>query len=239
MSSKPQISSSSAAITATALLCATLGTGCATSYHVDIDALQNPRAIQSGYSYRIETTDPAKSTSDAHYAEVAALVRTALSGRGMYEAAEGEDPSVIVDLDYGVGPMQTRLVPTGIPESVTPRQNDPFNRPMGSVTDPRMGGTMTGATSGLSDAGYREEYTCEKYLTIVGRDNTTEVAAGQPRVELWRVHVTVEDEGDDIANYLTVLTAAAADYIGTDTQEKQRLRVSEDDEVVDFVKQGL
>lgn len=227
-------------MTVAVILLGLFGAGCSTSYHVDVDALQNPRVVQSGYSYRIEASNASTSSNDALFEEVEALVHTALSGRGMYEAPEGEKPSVIIDLDYGVGPVQSRLVRTNVSSPIGSQQMDPLT---GRVTptpgDPRLGGTMSGISGSQSGSGYRQEYTFEKYLTIVGRDNSTEVAAGEPRVELWRVHVTVEDTGDDIANYLAVLAAAAADYIGTDTHEKQRLHVSEDDAVVDFVKQGL
>jgi hypothetical protein len=206
-----------------------------------VDALQNPRAVQSGYSYRIEASDSSRS-NDAHFAEVAALVRTALSGRGMYEAPEGEEPSVIVGLDYGVGPVQTRLIQTIIPDPGSPRQIDPISgRSVSGDPNARLGsvGTRSGISGSSTGPGYREDFFSEKYLTIVGRASSPTAAAAEPRIELWRVHVTVEDDGDDIANYIAVLAAAAADYIGTDTQEKQRLRVSERDEVVDFIKQGL
>jgi len=242
MPSIPQSGSSSLRATAVVILFGAFVTGCATSYHIDVDALQNPRAVQSGYSYRIEAIDPSKSSSDAHFEEVAALVRTALSGRGMYEAPDGDEPSVIVELDYGVGPVQTRLVATNRAESGISQRVDPITGRVTSInTDPRMGpaGTMPGVSAGRTGSGYQQKYIFEKYLTIVGRETSTDVATGEPRVELWRVHVTVEDDGDDVSKYITVLAAAAVDYIGTDTQEKQRLRVSETDEVVDFVKQGL
>lgn len=217
-----------------------LSAGCATSYNVDVDAMSNPQALQTGYSFRIETLDPSKSINDARFPEVASLVRTALSGRGMYEAPAGETAEVIIDIDYGVGPMQTRLVRSHV-DHFGSQQIDPITGMPRGHRDPRTGAVIGVPTPsmGTNNYGYREEMVAEKYLTIIARDARVDASGNANRVELWRVHVTVEDDGDDISEYLPVLAAAATDYIGSDTQEKQRLRVSENDEVVDFVKQGL
>ena len=81
--------------------------GCATTHEVKVDSLAKPQA-EKAISYEIKNKNPLVADDSLRYQEAAAYVKTALSGKGMFEAPPGVKPDVIVDLDYGVGPPQMR-----------------------------------------------------------------------------------------------------------------------------------
>ena len=58
--------------------------GCANSYEVKIDSLSRPKA-EPAVSYKIQNTNPLVADDSLRYKEAAGLVRTALSGKGLYE----------------------------------------------------------------------------------------------------------------------------------------------------------
>ena len=93
-----------------ALLGATLSlfTGCdgTKTYTVQVDAISDPpetgQPAQAAQSYHIRTHNPKLDESSLRYKEVADYVRTALSGKGMYEAPTADKADVVIDIDYGM-----------------------------------------------------------------------------------------------------------------------------------------
>jgi hypothetical protein len=75
-------------------------------------------------------------------------------------------------------------------------------------------------------------YVFEKFLSITACE--TAVAAGPKRrpVEAWQVHARLEDPGDSLDGYLPILAGAAADYLGTQSDGQQALRLRGDSPLV-------
>ena len=233
----------SLASTALATLSLLVG-GCANSYQVKVDSLAKPKADES-VSYKIVNKNPSVTEDSLRYKEAAAYVRTALSGKGLYEAPEADKADLVVYLDYGVGPPQSHReavsepVYLQVPGQIrtqrvqvgTDRTGNPVYQTM-TVQDP--------PTTEL--AGYREYYitvtTYEKYLRLNARENATP-AEGRPQQEVWTVDVTSEGESRDIRKALPVLAAASIEFVGKDSKGQKTIRIKDTDKDVAFIKKGM
>ena len=78
----------------------------------------------------------------------------------------------------------------------------------------------------------------EKFLKVSARANS-ETVEGRSPPEVWSVNVSAEDKSQELRKYIPILASATADYIGTNTKESKPIKISEDDEVVSFVKRGM
>jgi hypothetical protein len=218
--------------------------GCASSYEVKVDSISQPQAKEVA-SYKIQSRNGSDEPSSLRYQEATNFIKTALSGKGLYEAPADEEADMIVEVDYGVEPPRVVLERTSMPiyaqvgggvryETVmvgTDSRGNPIYRTV-AVYEP----TRTELI------GYQEMVTpvamYEKYLRISARENG-EVVEGRPPPEIWSVNVSSEDESDDLRKYLPILASASIDYIGKDTGAKQTIKVKETDSAVGFVKQGM
>lgn len=223
---------------------ALLAGGCASTYEVKVDSISQPQAKEVS-SYRIKARDTSEDASSLRYQEATNFIKTALSGKGLYEAPADEEADMIVEVDYGVEPPRVVLERTSMPiyaqvgggvryETVmvgTDSRGNPIYRTV-AVYEP----TRTELI------GYQEMVTpvamYEKYLRISARENG-EMVEGRPPPEIWSVNVSSEDESDDLRKYLPILASASIDYIGKDTGSKQTIKVKETDSAVGFVKQGM
>ena len=77
--------------------------GCVTGTEVKVDSLAKPNA-EPAVSYEIKNKNPLVADDSLRYKEAAGFVKTALSGKGLYEAPPGVKPDMVVDLDYGISP---------------------------------------------------------------------------------------------------------------------------------------
>ena len=99
----------SAPLRASALLTSLLLlSGCVSTTEVKVDSLAKPNA-ETAVSYEIHNKNPLLADDSLRYKEAADYVKTALSGKGMYEAPGNTKADLVGDLDYGVGPPQSRL----------------------------------------------------------------------------------------------------------------------------------
>ena len=217
--------------------------GCATT-EVKIDSLAKPSA-EAAVSYKINNRNPLVADDSLRYKEAAGYVKTALSGKGMYEAPEGAKPDLVVDLDYGVGPPQTRRETISEPVYITiPGQIRMERVQVGTDAQGRpIYQTITVQDPPSTEfAGYREYVITvvvyEKYLKLSARSNQ-EVAEGRPPAEVWTVDVTSEGESRDIRKNLPILVAASIDYIGKDSHGQKTIRIKDNDKDVAFVKKGI
>jgi hypothetical protein len=218
---------------------ALLSTGCTRTYSVKVDAIHNPSVV-GGHSYKIVPRQQGFEERDPDYEQAVALLRTALGGRGMYEAPDPDEAEVIVEVDYGVGPLRTEIeTQRGVGSTVDPllgthTRNRPYGHmnpgsvilPDGRVAEPI-----------IEEDTVRRKQVYDKHLSVSAR----EVAVDENGVrrsgkELWRVEVEVEEARDDMAETLPILVGAAADYIDANTGSRQVITVSEDSESVVFVK---
>jgi len=213
-------------------LAAFLAGGCATAtrYDVKVDAASN-LAAADGFSYAMATRDPGRST-DMRYGAVVEHVRTALASRGMYEAPDPSRADVIIDLDYGELPPQTKVTTVTQPVAVNPSStmgggypgsSYPGSAYPGSSIDPITGQPRT---SVVMVPVQRVTYTTEKYIRIRANENPRLKRGGTGAAQMvWTVEATLEDETTDFEAALPAMIDAAIEYIGQNTGGQVRVKV--------------
>lgn len=218
--------------------------GCTTTHVVKVDSLAKPKAADA-ISYEIKNRNPLVAEDSLRYKEAAGLVKTALSGRGMYEAPPNTKPDIVVDLDYGVGPPQMRKETVSEPVYITvPGQVRVERVQVGTDAQGRpVYQTITVQDPPTTEfAGFREYVITvvvyEKYLKLSARENK-EAVEGKPQTELWTVDITSEGESRDIRKSLPVLVAASIDYVGKDSQGQKTIRIKDTSSDIAFIKKGM
>ena len=239
---------------ATALAILGLFTGCTTStYTVQVDAISQPKgktaeATPPAQSYYIHSKNPRLDESSLRYKEVSDYVKTALSGKGMYEAPKPEAADVVIDIDYGMDAPRVKFETVSTPvmmntqDRVEVRQVTHLERlPDGSfravTEDVRVVVPGTPEFVGMRDE-VIPLIVYEKYLKVSARENK-ENSEGKAPAEVWSVNVSAEDKSQELRKYIPILASATADYIGTNTKESKEVKIDEKDDVVKFVKKGM
>jgi len=224
-----------------ALICAG---GCATDYDVKVDSIAKPKA-EDAISYQIHNKDAQVGDDSLRYKEAANYVRTALSGKGMYEAPDAEKADLVIEIDYGVGPPQTKLetvsepiyrvVPGRIVTQTIQVGTDRNGNPIYSTVT-----TQEPPTTQFD--GYREyevqTVVYEKYLKMSARENKP-VAEGRPPEQVWNLDISSEGESKDVRKALPVLAAASIDYVGKDTHGEKVIHLKDTNTDIAFVKKGM
>jgi hypothetical protein len=234
-----------AAATALAFATGTLFfAGCATTHEVKVDSLAKPKA-EDAISYEIRNKNPNIADDSLRYKEAAGFVKTALSGKGLYEAPPNTKPDIVVDLDYGIGPPQQRKETVSEPVYITvPGQIRTERVQVGTDSQGRpIYQTVTVQDPPTTEfAGFREYMVTvtvyEKYLKLSARENK-EVVEGRPPNEVWTVDVISEGESRDIRKNLPILAAASIDYIGKDSHGQKTIKIKDDNKDIAFVKKGM
>jgi outer membrane murein-binding lipoprotein Lpp len=232
--------SSVGALAAAAVLIA----GCsARPFQVKVDALSRPVSANS-QSYRLKSKNPALGEENLRYKEAADYVRTALSGKGLYEAPNSEAADMVVEIDYGMEALRSKIERVSVP--VYAQVGGGVRYDTVPVTDSR--GNTTFRTVAVYDpprselVGYddvpRQVTIYEKYLKITARENKP-AAEGKPPAELWSVTATAEDESKDLRKYLPVMASATIEYIGRDSSHQTVVRVKPDDQGIGFVRRRM
>ncbi len=228
----------------TLLLSSLLLAGCASTHELKVDSLAKANAAPA-ISYEIKNRNPLVADDSLRYKEAAGYVKTALSGKGLYEAPANTKPDLVVDLDYGVGPPQMKRETVSEPVYVTlPGQMRTERVQVGTDSQGRpVYQTVTVQDPPRTEfAGFREYVVTvvvyEKYLKLSARENKA-AAEGRPPSEIWTVDITSEGESRDIRKNLPVLVAASIDYIGKDTQGQKTIRIKDTNSDIAFVKKGM
>lgn len=219
-------------------------TGCANSYEVKIDSLAKPKA-EDAISYEVHNANPLVADDSLRYKEAAGFVKTALSGKGMYEAPESQKADVVVDIDYGIGPPQMRREKVSEPVYIT-LPGRVYSETVQVGTDakgnPIYQTVMRQEPATTEMAGFREyEVTSvvyEKYLKLSARENKPG-AEGRPPSEIWTIDATTEGESHDVRKNLPILVAASINYIGKDTHGQKVIHLKDGSPDVAFVKKGM
>lgn len=223
------------------------------TYTVQVDAIAQPVEVgqpaPQALSYRIRSQNPRLDESSLRYKEVADYVRTALSGKGMYEAPNEEMADVVIDIDYGMDAPRVKFETVSNP--IYQQTPGPLNQSVVRVPvrDPKTGQMMiveqvvtVRGPDRVQMVGIQESIqptvVYEKYLKVSARENR-EAVEGRLPPEVWSVNVSAEDDSQELRKYLPILASATADYIGTNTKESKPIKIKESDEVVDFIKKGL
>ena len=228
-----------------ALLTGSLLVGaCANSYEIKVDSLAKPKA-EEAISYRIHSANPEIAEDSLRHQEAVGFVRTALSGKGMYETTDAEKADLVVDLDYGVGPPQTHRETVSEPVYITFPGEVRTERVQ--VGTDRNGNpiyqTVTRQDPPHTElVGYRDVVVTtvvyEKHLRLSARENKP-AAEGRPPAEIWTVDVTSEGETHDLRKTLPVLAAATIDYVGKDSHGQKVISLKDTDKDIAFVKKGM
>ena len=219
--------------------------GCAGSYQVKVDALSKPEA-EKAVAYRLQTSGAGIDPKSLRNQEAERFVRTALSGRGLYEAPKPELAEVVVNLDYGVSEpklvreMRTepiyRTLPGRVFTAVVQVGVDKNGNPIFATQTYQE----PPSTEYIGDREYMVTVVkYEKYLRISARENKP-AGDNAPPAELWTVDVSSEGESRDLRKHLPVLAAATIDFVGKDTRGQKSIRLKEEKEgAVAFVKKGM
>jgi hypothetical protein len=212
-------------------LAAALLSGCVADHEVKVDSLAKPGT--DAVSYSLRNANPTEKEDELRYREAANLVRTALSGRGLFEAPVGVVPDVIVDLDFGIGPPRVRREMKT--ESTVVEMKTAENPVFGTGGPTPMPGTTV--QTGLREVAV-EVVVYEKYLHLVAHENMSAKGSGTA-AEIWRVDVTSEGNSSDVRKQLPILVAASIGSIGRDSHGAKTIRIKDTDADVVFVKKGM
>lgn len=246
MKSTPSLPSVQACL---GLACTVLFAGCTSStYVVQVDAIAKPAEVTGGVqpqSYEIRTTNPKMDEGSLRYKEVANYVKTALSGKGMYEAPSAGKADVVIDIDYGIDAPRVKFDTQSMPVygqtggGVRYEQIPVFDK-AGKLLGYRTIAIAEPVRSELLrfEDVVRPVIVYEKFLKISARSNK-EAVEGRAPPEVWSVNVSAEDESKELRKYLPILASATADYIGTNTKQETPVKLKEGDEVVTFIKKGM
>lgn len=220
---------------------------CASTHEITVDALAGARAADA-ISYRIQDTGASASTgrSPVAHEQAKAWVKTALSGKGLYEAPNPAKADLVVNLDYGINALRTETRPRAEPVFKTVPGR---SRQVVVVTGVDANGNQTRETITDTDppreefSGWRElppteVVIYEKFLRLSARENQP-AAAGPGPQEIWAIDATTEGESRNLQKYLPVLTAASMATIGQDTHGQKTIRLKDGDPAIAFVKNGL
>ncbi|HEX2852551.1 MAG TPA: hypothetical protein VHO24_04880 [Opitutaceae bacterium] len=210
-----------------------------------VDSLSQP-AAENSIAYQLKTSNPDLDPESLRHKEAEKFVRTALSGKGLYEAPKPEMADMVVSIDYGISPPKVsqevrsepmyRTIPGAIVTQVVEIGKDRNGNPIYS--------TVTFQEPSRQEYMGEREYmvtyvTYEKYLRVSARENTPAIE-GRPPAEIWTVDVTTEGESRDLRKALPVLAAATIEYVGKDSRGQKTIKLKDTkDGAVAFVKKGM
>lgn len=225
---------------------ALLVAGCATDtvHQIKVDSIAKRDGANTALSYRIRSKDPRLGDESLRYKEASEFVRTALSGKGLYEAPNDERADMIVELDYGMETPRTRMETVSVP--VYAQVGGGVRYETVPVVDAR--GIASRRTVAVYDEPKSELVRYddvpkpvtmyEKYIRLTARENKPGVE-GRPPAELWSVQVSAEDESKDLRKYLPLMASASVEYIGKDSTNQQIVNVREKSPGVEFIRRGM
>ncbi len=221
-----------------------LAAGCAGPAHqVKVDAISKPVRTDA-QSYVLKSKDPRLGEENLRHREAADFVRTALSGKGLYEAPAPEKADMVIELDYGMEAPRSKIERVSVP--VYAQVGGGVRYDSVPVTDSR-GNTSYRTVAVYSPprtevVGYDEVprmvTVYEKYLKITARENRP-ASEGRPPAELWSIHASTEDESKDLRKYLPIIASATVDFIGQDTSNQKTVKVKADGADVQFIRRRM
>lgn len=218
--------------------------GCASSAHkVKVDAIAKP--VRSDVqSYVLKSKDPRLGEENLRHREAADFVRTALSGKGLYEAPSADRADMVIELDYGMEAPRSKIERVSVPVyaqvgggvrydsvPVTDSRGNTSFRTVAVYVPPRT------EVVGYEDVP-RMVTVYEKYLKISARENKP-ASEGRPPAELWSIHASTEDESKDLRKYLPIIASATVDFIGQDTSNQTTVKVKADGADVQFIRRRM
>ena len=219
--------------------------GCATTYRFKVDAVKNQELPEDQHSYKVVSASPEMDEEDLRFKEAQQYVKTALSSKGMYQAPDGSDPEMVVEVDFGMEEPRTKYYT--VSEPIYAMVGGGARTVMVPVVDPvtkkiRYVPQVVYDPPTRELIGFQDRVVTvtvyEKYLRITARESPDEAGDRPPR-ELWSVYVVNEDGSDDLRKYVPLMVSAAMDSINENSSSKKEVVLKEDDERITFVKAGM
>ncbi len=188
--------------------------GCTqTTYTFKVDAINNQQMLGNlPESYKLVSLVINVEDQPLIFEETSDYIKTALSGKGYYEAPDPDQAEMVVAISCGVGGPQTTS----------------FKR----VRDPIIG------SSTMVEESYYPVTTYEKHLRMESSD-IRQLAEKKRATQIWRVDIRYSDENSDLKKYLPIMAAAAIPYIGEKTDGLVEIVIKENDSAVSFIKEGI
>ncbi len=210
--------------------------GCASSHRFTVEAdRQTERGVpERSYRLTASVADRSPVATTALSRQFVSDVRTALSGRGLFEAPEGVAPELEIRVELVQGAAVHRTLTHEVPIYVS--------GPSAGLESQKDGRSRTGGVALPKKVG---EQTVTQVVTVYPKAlrltarSTSQLAGGGDSAPLWTVLVTNEDESNDLAHHSRLMVAAAMDLIGRDTGAPQEVVLSGRDGRVAFIEQGI
>jgi hypothetical protein len=182
--------------------------------------------------------------NDLRFKEAADYVKTALSSKGMYEAPEGVEADMNIEIDFGM--EEPRITYHTMSEPVYVTKAGATRTIMVAVRDKegrvRMVPQVVHDPPTHELVGFADRVVTvtvyEKYMRITARETPDESGDRPPR-ELWSVYISNEDESDDLREYVPLMVSASMDSINQNSSQQTEVVLKKDDERVVFVNQGM
>lgn len=198
--------------------------GCATTYRVQVSALNDPALAATQRAYTLRSGLPGVGSNDLEFREVARYVRAALAQRGFTEAADPARADLAIFISYGVGKPVARTYTTATPIYAEVGG--------GYYTTHEQSTDASGKTTTVSRTAYQPGYyqrvgtdtavntvvTYKKYLELSARDNRDPAHAATAR-EIWTLTAASNDLNADLREALPYLLAAAIPSLGENTHQ--------------------
>ena len=198
--------------------------GCDQSYKVKVDGIRDGRiARASGKPYKLLVPPKGAAGASVNRERVESMVKTALATRGYFPVASENEADLIVTVEYGLTPGRVSF-----------RQRPVLRTPniglydVGYSSYPGIVPVMT------HEQELVQELVKTKYITFSARDPRAVDRNGKP-VEVWNLVVKIEDDGENLDEYIPILLAGAMKYLGDNTGEQIELVVTGDSEAVQYV----
>ncbi len=227
------------------LLAALVLAGCSSTYSFKVDAINNPDPnVKELKSYKIVSSNAQINEDDLEFQEVSQYIKTALSGKGYYEAPAIDNADMVIDVSYGVSEPQTDFKTKTSP--AYGRSSGGYKTISTPVIDRNGNVRYVNSTvftpPRVEMIGVQEQIvpiiTYEKYLRMTSRDNRDKENNENP-TQVWSIYVKNKDESENLRKYIPLMAAAAIPYVGENTENQQEIKIKEEDDIVDFVKKGL
>jgi len=231
-----QISFPNSALCAATIVVAGFLCGCSTSARFSVEAGGLDGAPADSLSYRLAAGPALAGGAMSPVASERVLrdVRTALSGRGLFEAPEGLVPGMEIEVDLGRGHAIQKVLTYSVPvylEGMSAASNT--ERP------DRVGADTSRVPRKIGERDVTRIVTVyPKFLRLTARPMGPSGAVAT-RAPLWRIEVTNEDESEDLDAYARLMVAAAMDWVGRSTDAPVEVVVGSGDSRVAFIDRGI
>lgn len=212
--------------------------GCGTATHdvrIDAQTAPIPAGAAPPKSYWIRTRGAPDGEESLRYKEAVGYIKTALSGKGMYEAPNEESAEMIIDMDYSVQPKRKAM--DVIVDAGTPAVEKPKPAPKSKAA------RKEGDAEPAKPAYYLREMQVdttiyEKRLSLEAHHKPRDADDHTPEL-LWKVTATSTGEENDLRKYVPILAASTIEYIGRETEGEREVKVDDQGVDIAFVKKGM